>query len=42
MTVDRLSEDQHKEISSGHDDEDHPNREVQSISELHQGSLKIR
>jgi len=37
-----LGKDQHEEKSNGYDDEDHPSGEVQSISQLHQGSPKVK
>jgi len=36
-----FGKDQHEEESSKYDDEDHPG-EVQSITELHQGSPKVK
>jgi len=42
MTSYRPGEDQHEEKSSRYDGEDHPDGEVQSISELHQGAPKLR
>jgi len=42
MTRDRLGENQYKKESNRYDDKDHPSEEVQSISELHLGSPKIR
>ena len=38
----RFGKDQHEEKSSEHDDEDYLGGEVQSISKLHQDSLKIK
>ena len=40
--VNRLGEYQHEEESSRHEDENHPGREVQSISEFHQVSPKVK
>jgi len=42
MISDQFGKDQHEEEYSGYDDEDHLSKEAQSISELHQDSLKVK